>query len=187
VDGRTARALRTRETIVEALIALLEEGAVQPSVEDIAARAAVSERSIFGHFHDREGLFAAVGDHQTRMLRAEWGELPAPDAPLERRLDEFSAQRARIYERIAPVRRAALRMEPFSVTIQSGIAGLRSIKRREAWRLFGPELAGDHVRGSALAALASFSGWDALRREQDLSVDEARDALRAGLEQLVRR
>jgi len=185
VDGRTARAIRTRETIVEALVALLREGDVQPSVEDIAARAGVSERSIFGHFHDREGLFAAVGDHQTRLLRAEWGELPAPGAPLALRLDEFAAQRARIYELIAPVRRAALRMEPFSETIQAGIATLRSVKRREAWRLFGPELAGDHVRGSALAALASFSGWEALRREQELSVDEARAALRAGLERLV--
>jgi AcrR family transcriptional regulator len=186
MDGRTARALRTRETIVEALIALLEEGALQPSVEEIAGRAGVSERSIFGHFHDREGLFAAVGEHQRQMLVAQWGRLPAPDAPLALRLDEFAAQRARIYELIAPVRRAALRMEPFSATIQEGIAGLRSIKRREAWRLFGPELDGDHVRGSALAALASFSGWEALRREQGLSVEEARDALRAGLERLAR-
>ncbi len=185
MDGRTARALRTRETIVEALIALLEEGVIQPSVEDIAGRAGVSERSIFGHFHDREGLFAAVVDHQRRVLIAQWGQLPAPDAPLAVRLDELSAQRARIYELIAPVRRAALRMEPFSETIQAGIADLRSIKRREAWRVFGPELDGDHVRGAALAALASFSGWEALRGEQGLPVDEAQEALRAGLERLV--
>jgi AcrR family transcriptional regulator len=186
MDGRTARALRTRETIVDALIALLGEGVLQPSVEDIATRAGVSERSIFGHFHDREGLFAAVGEHQRQVLVAQWGRFPPPEAPLAQRLDAFCEQRARIYELIAPVRRAALRMEPFSETIQDGIAGLRSIKRREAWRLFGPELAGDHARGSALAALASFSGWEALRREQGLGVEDARAALRAGLERLVR-
>lgn len=185
MDGRTARALRTRETVVAALIGLLEEGAVQPSVEEIAARAGVSERTIFGHFHDREGLFAAVSEHQGRRLRAEWGELPSPDAPLGERLDAFVAQRARIYELIAPVRRAGLLMEPFSETTRLAIASMRSLKRREAWRLFGPELAGDRVRGAALAALASYSAWSALRVEQGLSVDAARAALRSGLAGLL--
>ena len=185
MDGRTARALRTRETIVEALVGLLEDGAVQPSVEEIALRAGVSERTIFGHFHDREGLFTAVSERQAARLRAEWGELPPPEAPLAERLDAFAAQRARIYELIAPVRRAGLLMEPFSETSQLGIASLRSLKRREAWRLFGPELAGDRVLGAALAALASFSAWGALRREQGLSVEDAQAALRAGLEALL--
>lgn len=185
MDGRTARALRTREAIVEGLVALLEAGAVQPSVEEIAARAGVSERTIFGHFHDREGLFAAVSEHQAARLRSEWGELPPPEAPLDERLDAFVDQRARIYELIAPVRRAGLLMAPFSETTQMNIAALRSLKRREAWRLFGPELAGDRVRGAALAALASFSGWSALRGEQGLSVDDARAALRSGLEALL--
>lgn len=186
MDGRTARALRTREAIVEALIGLLEEGAVQPSVEEIAVRAGVSERTIFGHFHDRERLFAAVGDQQAERLREEWGEMPAPDAPLDERLDAFVDQRARVYELIGPVRRAGLLMEPFSETSQMGIAAMRSLKRREAWRLFGPELAGDRVRGAALAALASFSAWDALRAQQGLSVDEASAALRSGLDALLR-
>ena len=185
VDGRTARALRTREAVVAALIELLEEGSVQPSVEEIAARAGVSERSIFGHFQDREGLFAAVREHQRVLLVEAWGELPGPDAPLDARIDAFVAQRARIFELIAPVRRAGLLMEPFSDTSREGIAALRTIKRQEAWRLFGPELEGDHVRGAALAALASYSAWDALRAQQGLSVADAQAALLAGLEELV--
>lgn len=186
MDGRTARAQRTREAIVESLIGLLEDGAVQPSVEEIAARAGVSERSVFGHFHDRETLFAAVADAMEHRVRAQWGELPPPSAPLDERIDAFVAQRARTYELIAPVRRAGLLMEPFSETTQLGVAATRSLKRREAWRLFSPELAGDHARGSALAALASYSGWDALRTQQALSVDDARAALRSGLSALLR-
>src|SRR5258708_3046480 len=38
-DGRVARSHRTRAAIVEALVALLEEGKPQPAVEEIAARA----------------------------------------------------------------------------------------------------------------------------------------------------
>jgi AcrR family transcriptional regulator len=185
MDGRTARALRTRDTVVEALIALLEEGALSPSVEEIAARAGVSERSIFGHFSDREGLFTAVAETMERRVRAAWGQAPPPTAPLAERLDWFVPQRRRIYELIAPVRRAGLLIEPTSETSRTGIALMRSLKRREAWRLFSPELGGDHARGAAVAALASFSGWDALRREQGLDADEAQAALRAGLDVLL--
>jgi AcrR family transcriptional regulator len=185
MDGRTARALRTRETVVEGLLALLEEGTVSPSVEEIAARAGVSERSVFGHFNDREGLFVAVAETMERRVRAEWGEAPPPTAPLRERLDWFVDQRRRVYELIAPVRRAGLLIEPTSETARAGIGQFRSLKRREAWRLFSAELAGDHARGAAVAALASFSGWDALRREQGLSADEAQAALRAGLDVLL--
>jgi TetR/AcrR family transcriptional regulator of autoinduction and epiphytic fitness len=187
MDGRTARALRTREAIVTSLVELLREGAMQPSVEEIAARAGVSERSIFGHFHDREGLFAAVAEHQSARLREQWGEMPPPAAPLDERIEAFVEHRARIYEDLGPVRRAGLLMEPFSETTQMGVASMRSVKRREAWRLFGPELSEDHVLGAAVAALASFSGWDALRTQQGLSVDEAKAALRAGLSRMLRR
>jgi AcrR family transcriptional regulator len=177
--------LRTREAVVDALMALLEEGRVQPSVEEIAVRAHVSERSIFGHFHDREGLFGAVRERQTALLSAEWGELPPPSAPLAERLDAFVAHRARIYELIAPVRRAGLLMEPFSDTVRAGLAGMRAFKRDEALRLFGPELGDDGSRRAALAALASYSAWEEMRVQQALSVDGAAEALRSGLTALL--
>jgi TetR/AcrR family transcriptional regulator, regulator of autoinduction and epiphytic fitness len=186
VDGRSARSQRTREAVVDALLALLDEGHVQPSVEEIAARAGVSERTIFGHFHDREGLFEAVGERRAPVLRAAWGTLPSPSAPLEERIAAFADQRARIYELITPLRRAALLMEPFSPATQAGVGELRSLKRREAWRLFSPELHDDHVLGAAVAALASWSAWEALRTQQGLTVEEARAALARGLSALLR-
>jgi len=186
MDGRRLRAQRTREAVLDALFALLEEGVVQPSVEEIAVRAGVSERSVFGHFHDRETLFAAVGARQRDRLDAEWGELPSPQAPLEERLDAFVAQRARVYELVTPVRRAGLLMEPFSREASLRIATLRDLKRRETWRLFEPELRGDPARAAAVAALASWSGWDALRTQQGLSAADASAALRAGLAALLR-
>jgi AcrR family transcriptional regulator len=185
MDGRTARALRTRETIVEALLELLAEGAVSPSVEEIAARAGVSERSIFGHFTDREGLFTAIAETMDRRVRAAWGQAPPPSAPLAERIDWLVDQRRRVYELIGPVRRAGLLIEPTSESARAGMARFRSLKRRETWRLFSPELADDHALGAAVAALASFSGWEALRREQGLSPEDAQAALRAALDVLL--
>ena len=63
-DGRTVRAERTREALVGALLALLNEGRVRPTASEIAERAGVSERSVFQHFRDREALFEAVAREQ---------------------------------------------------------------------------------------------------------------------------
>lgn len=51
-DGRHLRRLRNRESVLDALISLIEEGHVNPSVADVAARAGVSQRSFFRYFDD---------------------------------------------------------------------------------------------------------------------------------------
>ena len=52
-DGRTVRAERTRQALVDSLLNLLDEGQLTPTAAEIAARAGVSERSVFQHFPDR--------------------------------------------------------------------------------------------------------------------------------------
>ena len=60
VDGRTQRGERNREAIVEALVECYGDGLLQPSVDEVAARAGVSARSVHNHFVDVEALRAAV-------------------------------------------------------------------------------------------------------------------------------
>src|SRR3989337_396996 len=67
-DGRTVRAERTRQALVDALLALLYEGQLQPTAERISARAGVSERSLFQHFADREALYQAVAVQQYERI-----------------------------------------------------------------------------------------------------------------------
>ena len=64
IDGRTVRAQRTRQALLDALFSLLEDGELRPTAERIAERAGVSERSVFQHFPDREALYEAVGRRQ---------------------------------------------------------------------------------------------------------------------------
>src|SRR4051794_18549457 len=64
VDGRRERARRSREAVVDAILALLREGTLRPGVAQIAARADVSERTVFRHFQDLEQLFAEAAEHQ---------------------------------------------------------------------------------------------------------------------------
>jgi AcrR family transcriptional regulator len=189
LDGRVARSHRTRGAIVDALIGLLEEGEVQPTVEEVAARAGVAPRTVFQHYADREALFRAVSERRQGRLDALMGEIDAA-APLAERVAALADQRARVYEWITPVRRAALLMEPFSASVHAALDGFRAVKRAEVGRVFAAELAalGDDERPAVLAALCaatSYSAWEALRRHQGLDVDAARDAMLQSLRALL--
>ncbi|QEC47177.1 TetR/AcrR family transcriptional regulator [Baekduia soli] len=190
LDGRAARSQRSRLAIVDALIALLQEGNVQPKIEDIAARAGVASRTVFGHYPDGEALFAAVGERQARSLEALLTPI-APGGPLAERAAAVALQRATLYEAIAPVRRAALLMEPLSPSVQATLERFRAAKRAAVLGVFAAELdAMDPARrdaaAAALGAAASWAAWDALRRQQGLSVDAARAALQHAVGALVR-
>src|SRR3954471_17905287 len=76
IDGRTLRGERTRRAIVDAHLALLEEGDLKPTAERIAERAGVSLRALWTNFKDMEGLFAAAGERLMERQRAE-------DRPIE--------------------------------------------------------------------------------------------------------
>jgi AcrR family transcriptional regulator len=183
LDGRVARSRRTRAAIVEALVSLLEEGNPQPTVEEIAARASVAPRTVFQHYADREALFAAVSEHREDHLETLMGQID-PSAPLGVRVDEVVAQRARVFEWIAAVRRGALLMEPFSSSVHDALEGFRAAKRAELERVFAAEIAArpsgpdrDALR-AALGVAGSWSSWDALRSQQQLEVEDAAAALR---------
>jgi TetR/AcrR family transcriptional regulator of autoinduction and epiphytic fitness len=190
IDGRTARARRTREAIVDAVLALLDAGDLRPSVEDIAARAGVSPRSIFQHFGDRETLLRAVGMRQTERVSQIVEHLP-DTGPFDERLEAFVEQRARVLEFITPVRRSALLNEPFSEGSHAGLQAFRAFKRAEAERVFGPELdarpAGEREEvARALGAMTDWNTWEALRAHQGLSVADARAVMRRTIGALLR-
>ena len=188
VDGRTARAERTRAGLADALLALLEEGDLRPTAAAIAARAGVSERTLFQHFPEREALFQAAALAQAERIAPLVHELPGPDALVAERVEAFAAQRARVLERITPVRRAALQMEPSSSTVASWLAAVRSGAAAEVAQVFAPELSGradrDELLG-ALVAAAAWPTWESLRAHQGLSVERAEAAKRRTLAALL--
>ncbi|MEO8374286.1 MAG: hypothetical protein ABI471_03615, partial [Sphingomonas bacterium] len=53
-DGRRRRSETSRDKIVEAMLAIVAEGQITPSAEQVALRAEVGLRSVFRHFKDME-------------------------------------------------------------------------------------------------------------------------------------
>jgi TetR/AcrR family transcriptional repressor of mexJK operon len=59
--GLDPRVVRTRAAVVEAATALfLERGYVHTSIDDVAARASVSKKTIYNNFADKERLFTEI-------------------------------------------------------------------------------------------------------------------------------
>jgi TetR/AcrR family transcriptional regulator, regulator of autoinduction and epiphytic fitness len=180
-DGRKARALRTETAIVEALLALLAEGDLKPSTGSIAARAGVSERSVFAHFGSRESLLQALSLRQGERIAALVDHLP-DSGPLEDRLAAFIEQRTRVLEFITPFRRAGLLIEHESATTHRNMQAMRALKRGEVERVFAIELDALHAGerravAAALAAAAAWTTWENLRAHQALSPPEASAAM----------
>jgi AcrR family transcriptional regulator len=187
-DGRTVRAERTRQALVDALLALLYEGQLQPTAERIAERAGVSERSLFQHFADREVLYQAVAVQQFERIMPTLDPIDVA-LPLPERIEAFVAQRARLLETVTPVRRAALLLEPVSDVVAGWLEATRRQKAAEVERVFGAELENlDGERGvllSALVAVSAWTFWEGLRAHQGLSEERARAAMRAALSALL--
>lgn len=169
-------------------LALLDEGDLRPTAERIAARAGVSERTLFQHFPDREALFQAVAGAQAERIAAWVEELPATTEPTDVRLDAFVTQRAWVLERISPVRRAALQLEPWSENVAAWLRVAREGAAAQVAQVFAPELEGRDDRDELLAALvvaAAWPTWESLRTHQRLSKARAQAAMRRTLTALL--
>ena len=166
-DGRLRRSERSREVIVEAMVELVGEGVLEPTAEQVAERAEVGLRSVFRHFSDMEGLYSAMD------TRLEARVIPLLDAeprtgPLAERVGRLVAQRAEVFEAIAPYKRAEILKRWRSEFLRSRHAGM--VRRLRAdLRRWLPEIAEAPAElADALELATSFEAWDRLRSEQRL-------------------
>jgi AcrR family transcriptional regulator len=190
-DGRTARAARTRDAVVEALLALLDDGQLRPTARAIADRAGVSLRSVYVHFDDLEDLFTAAAAKQFERMAALYEPLPA-DGPLEARIAALVTQRSRMMEAGAPVARATRLQEPFSPTLAKVMHLVRKGMREGVARVFATEL--DRVKGAererllaAVDVAAGSATWETLRVHDGLGVDASRAVVVEMLTRLLAR
>jgi AcrR family transcriptional regulator len=184
-DGRTLRSERSREAMVDALFELVGEGVLRPTAHQVAQRAGVGIRSVFRHFEDMDTLYAEM-DARLRSEAEPILRSARAAGPVEQRGRALAAQRAALFERIAPYKRAGNLSRAGSrylqATHQQLVRELRADLRR--WL---PELASaPHACADALELVTSYEAWDRLRVEQHLSAARARAALEAGVLALLR-
>jgi AcrR family transcriptional regulator len=177
VDGRSARAVRTRNAIVDACISLADEGDLKPTTPRIAERAGVSVRSVFQHFEGLEQLYAAVADRVVERV----AKLIVPldtTLPLDDRITEFVRQRTLLVEVITPIRRAAAVHGPFSEELTNRVRNGQRFFRAFTRDAFAPELdqlgeADAEEMLDILDVMFGWPTWEMLRMFNGRSVDEA--------------
>jgi TetR/AcrR family transcriptional regulator of autoinduction and epiphytic fitness len=178
IDGRAARAARTRDAIIDATVALVEQGDVRPTAPRIAERAGVSVRSVFQHFDDLSAVYTAV---VRRVVERVAVLVVPPDltAPLDARIAAFVGTRGALLDAVTPFRRAANVHAPFSPELREALANGNAFLRAEVEAAFAPELdampASDRAElVAALSAASSWGTWDSLRVDGGESSGTAR-------------
>ena len=180
IDGRTARAARTRQAIVTAHLALIGEGDLRPTGERIAERAGVSLRALWTNFKDMETLFEASGERLLAIQENVFRPVD-PALPLSRRVAGFCRQRAELLQLIAPYARAAQMREPVSAQLRRNRLKHIERLRAELETLFAPELemagAGREQLLHALIAATTWPSWSTLSESAGLGADGARSVM----------
>jgi AcrR family transcriptional regulator len=170
LDGRTARRIANRNRILDAALDLGAER-TDVTIEDIAERAGISERSIYNHFPSVRELIAGMYERGAEKLRPLFAYLPSPQDRFEDRVRAWVAVWARIQEEIAPIRWRALVAESEFPDLQPELGQLRSIHKAEIERMF-PEITDEESRRVVVTMTDSLS-WRSLRKHQGLGFEEA--------------
>lgn len=183
-DGRRLRSQDSRARIVAAMLALIREGEVSPSAEQVAGRAQVGLRTVFRHFKDMDSLYREMSEViETEVHRIK--DAPFIAADWRGRVLELVDRRFTVFERIAPFKRASDVYRHRSRFLGNDnrrlVVGLREILER----VVPIEELSDPRLFEALDLLLSFEAWARLRFEQNLSQAEASEVLRAAVARLI--
>ncbi len=166
---------------------------LQPSADQIAARAGVSRRSIFNHFRDLTALYDAVTEAGMRRCAPLLEEIPR-SAPVDARVAKLAEVCARFLEATTPYRRALSAQALAGPATGQALRVARTLLRRqrdEVAALFEGELAALPAPErselvEALAAAVSPSSWEHLRTSRGLSPQRARGVVARTLAALLR-
>jgi AcrR family transcriptional regulator len=185
-DGRVLRSERSRELIAGALYELVGEGHPEPTAQQVAERAGVGIRTVFRLFSDMEALYATMNARLLAEIRPILRDGPPEAADLGERVTSLVADRAALFERVAPYLRATnLQRGRSSFLTQEHRAIVGQLRARLLRWL--PELTdapADLVE--ALDQATSFEAWDRLRSDQRLGRTRARAAMERAVSALVR-
>ena len=183
-DGRMRRSERSRQKIMEAMLALMNEGDFDPNAQVVAERAGVGLRSVFRHFEDMDTLYSDCIAH----LEAEL--MPSVYAPYETndwrgRLGERIDRRAKLYERIKNVQIAGRIKRYSSPVIAHDLNRTVKLQRSKLEEVLPDSVLSDSNLVEALDVAMSFETYLKLRQDSDLSPTQAKRVIKEMVWRLI--
>ena len=167
-DGRRQRSERSQTAIIEAALALMDEGILVPTAQQIADRAGVGIRSFFRHFADMDALFMAADE----MLLESYEALFQVD-------DRAGDLAKRVARAVDLYGNAFDKLRPIILCTHALLWRFPKLRENYAWHqkrlrkeleLWLPEVTSlSSDQREAVHAVASFEMWHRLREHQGLS------------------
>lgn len=184
-DGRRQRSLQSRQRIIDAMMELIDEGVLEPTADQVSARAGVAIRTVFRHFNDMDSLYREIS------RRVHGRAQPIVDTEIEggtpaETLHNLVERRVRLYEEMMPMRLAADAWRHRSLFLQEDHAQFVATARRILRDHCPAELRRDKARFEALDALLSYEFWLRLRRAQKLPPRTAAAVVHAALDAVLK-
>jgi AcrR family transcriptional regulator len=183
-DGRVKRSIVTRKKIVDALAALVLEGQLAPTAQQVALRADVGLRTVFRHFDDMDALYREITSNVNEQVQplllarldgATWQE----------RVLQSIDHRSAIYDRTAAMHLAAQVHRHESAFLAQNLMDSAALQRELLRRLLPEKVAQIAPLLDALDLALSFEAWIRLRREQGLPANQAREVIRLAVRALL--
>ena len=163
---------------------------MNPSLDQIAERSGVSHRSVFRYFEDLDELYQVAIDRHFAAIEP-FVELDEPIADdLEGRVVQYVTHRLQLYERIAPVARAARMRAPLSELLTDNMNRNKSRMRKQTRVHFRSDLEAlpadeRNALTNALTTLLTFEAIETMRFDQRLSKRATSEALVAAVRRLL--
>lgn len=177
MQARAAAAERTGEAILAAAIELFwERPTVDLSLDDVAARAGVSTRTILRKYGSKEGLLAAAGEREMASVGAQRGGVEPGDIPaaISNLLEHYETYGSRVLRLIAA--------SGSSPGLRDIVDQGKSVHQQWCRTVFADHLAAvpdtDRTRRLAqIVAICDVHTWQVMRQDLHLSRPDTQKAL----------
>ncbi|MFT5575068.1 MAG: AcrR family transcriptional regulator [Bermanella sp.] len=167
-DGRRQRSERSRKAIIAAAIALIDDGVVVPTAQQVTERAGLGTRSFFQHFEDMEVLYIAI-DEEIRPLYMGFFIARDRGGTLDERIFHALECYADVYDKFKSVSLSTAAQRWRSEHLRGNYSHANQYLRTALDELI-PELKLlSAAKRDAVDAMASFELWNRLREHQNLS------------------
>ena len=183
-DGRRSRTVETRKRIVIAVAALVQEGKVTPTAEEVSARADVGLRTVFRHFDDMDTLYQEI-DQELGINVALMLQMVMKADTWQERLKENIQSRCQLYDTITPFLISGQVHRHTSGMIEASFERKVELERTVLQHILPKALQDDTPRFEALLMLLSPEAWIRLRRDQGLSSAAAMAAIQVSIDAFI--
>lgn len=183
-DGRVRRSELSRQKIISAVIALVEDGNMDPSAQEVADEASVGLRSVFRHFDDMDSLYSDV------IAKMEQEIMPIVFAPYETigwkaQLNERIDRRVTIYERLRNLLIFGRIRRYKSAVMAHDVNRVSKMQRNQLKEVLPKEVAADKMLFEALDVMTSFDAFRRLREDNGLSAKRAKEVMKDAVWRLI--